>query len=364
MKDSRQAIKAMLSGEPIRPVAAPLWDGIFAAPIVGKEYASEVTTDELMEVAEICGFDPILRMDATALWPSVETLQMDTRIEQAEGLRRTYTTFACPAGQITMTVEEPKQTSGTCIKDGCDSPQIYDVIEWYFHEILAHREGMAEEAKKFTAKYGERAALEVGWLTPVELYFMAYPNIITQYLDHRDRHREVMELHLEVIEAMVQACAAADFDALYLSGPPIELIGHNLYDEMGLSYLIRSRQIAHQAGLWFHFHNCGHIKRMLKEGTYNHLLPDLFETLAPPTMGELEDLRWAREQLDKRICTRGNMDLEFLKTSTPQQVAQQAAEILKETEGYRHIVATADEMLTGTPTENVRAMVQGTLSYT
>jgi len=88
----------------------------------------------------------------------------------------------------------------------------------------------------------------------------------------------------------------------------------------------------------------------------------MFETLAPPSMGELDDLRWARQQLDKHICTRGNMDLEFVKTAKPSQIAKRAAEILKETKGYSHIVSGADELLANTPVENVKAMVEGTMS--
>ena len=87
----------------------------------------------------------------------------------------------------------------------------------------------------------------------------------------------------------------------------------------------------------------------------------MFETLAPPPMGELEDLGWARKQLDPGICTRGNMDLEFLKTSTPAEIASRSAQILKETSGYRHIVGTADEILAGTPLENVKAMADSAL---
>lgn len=362
MKDSRTAINAMITGKPIRPVVAPLWDGIFAAPIIGKEYASDVSLDEILEVAELCGFDPIFRIGAPALWGKVGSLQMETRTERINGLRRSYSTFTCPVGAITMIGEEPKSTSGTCVKDGTDNPKIYDIIEWYFNEAISHREEMLNEARDYVAKYGSRAHIQVGWMTPVELSFLAYPNIITIYLDNRERHRELMELHIELTKVVAEVCAEAGFDALYTSGPPIELVGHNLYEEMGLSYLVRVRKIVKDAGLLFTFHNCGHIKRLLVEGVYNRLLPDMFETLAPPSMGELDDLRWARQQLDKRICTRGNMDLEFVKTAKPSQIAKRAAEILKETEGYSHIISGADELLANTPVENIKAMVEGAMS--
>jgi hypothetical protein len=362
VKDSRTAINAMITGKSVRPVVAPLWDGIFAAPILGKEYASDVSLDEILEVAELCGFDPILRIGAPALWANVDSLKMESRTERTNGLRRSYSTFTCPVGTITMIGEEPKVTSGTCIKDGTDNPKIYDIIEWYFNEAMSHRDKMLTEARRYVAKYGKRAHLQVGWMTPVELSFMAYPNIITTYLDNRERHHELMELHIELTKVVAEICAAAGFDCLYTSGPPIELVGHNLYEEMGLSYLIRVRKIIKDAGLLFTFHNCGHIKRLLKEGAYNRLLPDMLETLAPPSMGELDDLRWARKQLDTHICTRGNIDLEFVKTAKPSQIAKRAAEILQETKGYSHIVSGADELLANTPIENVKAMVEGAMS--
>ncbi len=51
--------------------------------------------------------------------------------------------------------------------------------------------------------------------------------------------------------------------------------------------------------------------------------------------------------------------MEFLKNAPPADIARRASQILDETAGYRHLVATADEILAHTPVENVRAMVQG-----
>jgi hypothetical protein len=361
MKDSRKAITALIRGKPTRPVVAPLWDGIFAAGILGKRYPSQVTTEESLQVADMCGFDPILRLSADRLWNPVSSLQMETRTEQHGKMLHRISKFACPAGTLELISNEPTHTSGTCFKDGSQYEGIHDIIEWYFREILNHHEVMLAQARILAERYGNRACVCVTWLTPFELSFLAYPNIIMLYLDNRERHHELMELHMELIKLIVRVAAKAGFDGYHTAGPPVELVGESLYDEVASSYLDRIREVVHKAGMWFSFHNCGHIRRLLEQGTYNRVRPDMFETLAPPPMGELENLRWAREQLDPQICTRGNMDLEFLKTASPAEIARRSAEILEETSGYRHIVGTADEILAGTPIENVRAMIDGVL---
>ena len=362
MKDSREAVQTMIEGDPVRPVVAPLWDGIFAAGVVGKSYASEVTRDEILHVADICGFDPILRLGADLLWSPVAALQMETRTEQDGDLRRHISKFSCPAGTIELVSNEPRHTSGTCISDGTKSENIYEIIEWYFREILDHQRVLLARAKDLAKEYGGKTSLCVGWLTPFELFFLAYPGIIMLYLDNRERHHELMELHLELIEVILRVTSNAGWDGYHTAGPPVELMGEKLYDEVAASYLERVRVMAHDAGMWFSFHNCGHIRGLLEKGTYNRVRPDMFETLAPPPMGELDDLRWARKQLSPDICTRGNMDLEFLKNATPDEISRRAAAIIRETDGYRHIVGTADEILAGTPVENVKAMVEGALA--
>jgi len=361
MNDSRQAVRDLLAGRPRRPVVAPLWDGIFAAGVVGKRYASEVTTEELLDVAEACGFDPILRLGADRLWADLPQLRMDGRTEQRGAVRRHVWRLCCPAGQVELVADEPLGTSATCVQDATAGPDAHDVIEWTYRQVLARPEGLARQARALADRFGRRASLWASWMTPFELCYLAYPQVILLYADHPRRHRELMELHVEVVELVLRAIAEAGWDGFHTAGPPIELIGRAWYDELAAAYLRRLREAAAAAGLFFSFHNCGHIRGLLADGTYNRVRPDLFETLAPPPMGELDDLRWARRQLDEAICTRGNMDLQFLRDAATDDVARAAERIVRDTAGYRHIVGTADEILAGTPVENVRALVAGSM---
>jgi len=84
----------------------------------------------------------------------------------------------------------------------------------------------------------------------------------------------------------------------------------------------------------------------------------LLETLAPPPTGNIEDLRWAREQIDPDITTKGNLDLGLLRDGTPAEIAEATRAIVDATSGYRHWVGTADAVLCGTPIENMQAMVE------
>jgi hypothetical protein len=105
------------------------------------------------------------------------------------------------------------------------------------------------------------------------------------------------------------------------------------------------------------WHTCGHIAKFIEEGFYNELLPDVFETLSEPPTGNIPSLRWARERLDRRIATKGNVGLEVLLEGTEDDVRKSVDRVRDQTRGYRHIVGLSDDMLGNTPLTNALAFV-------
>ena len=106
--------------------------------------------------------------------------------------------------------------------------------------------------------------------------------------------------------------------------------------------------------LW---HSCGHVKQLIEAGFYNECLPEVFETLSEPPVGNLPSLRWARERLDRRIVTKGNMPLGVLLNGSEDEVRAEVRRIREETRGYRHIVGLSDDVLNNTPLRNIKAYV-------
>jgi uroporphyrinogen-III decarboxylase len=109
--------------------------------------------------------------------------------------------------------------------------------------------------------------------------------------------------------------------------------------------------------LW---HSCGRLARLVENGFYNDLKPEILETMSEPPVGDLPSLKWARERLDPGIATKGNVPLNILLLGTEEDVRGQARRIRSETEGYRHIIGLSDDILKGTPEANAKALVDET----
>ncbi len=101
----------------------------------------------------------------------------------------------------------------------------------------------------------------------------------------------------------------------------------------------------------------------MKLGYFNTVLPSILETLAPPPTGDVVDLAEARRLLDRRICTKGNLDIGLLWGGPPAEIAAETRGIMAATRGYPLMMGTADAVIWGTPPENVRVMVQTAKEY-
>ena len=98
-------------------------------------------------------------------------------------------------------------------------------------------------------------------------------------------------------------------------------------------------------------------------GFYNKMGVDLFETLSPPPVGNVEDLARARRILDTQICTRGNVGLDVLLNGTTDEVEKATMSVLEATKSYKHMVAASDYLFYDIPLENIITMVKTVDNY-
>ena len=104
-------------------------------------------------------------------------------------------------------------------------------------------------------------------------------------------------------------------------------------------------------------HICSPIEPFLTRGYYNKMGIDLFETLSPPPVGNVSNLRYAREIIDTNICTRGNLGLDVLLEGSVEDVERETLAIMDAVAGYKHILAASDYLFYDISVENVKAMV-------
>ena len=106
--------------------------------------------------------------------------------------------------------------------------------------------------------------------------------------------------------------------------------------------------------LW---HGCGHVKAYVEQGVFNKMKPEMMETLSEPPVGDLPSLSWARKKIDQDIITKGNIPLNILLEGTTEDVRKAVRHIKMETEGWRHVIGLSDNILNGTPKDNLMAFV-------
>jgi uroporphyrinogen-III decarboxylase len=182
-------------------------------------------------------------------------------------------------------------------------------------------------------------------------------------MDEPERYMALADVFWEAQKPGIEAAVRGGTDLIYASGVAAELMSPQMFEATFLPLLKRQSEFVHKLGCKFYYHSCGKTKLFIEKGFYNEILPDLFETLSPPPPGVITDLRAMREILDPRICTKGNMFNEILRTGTPEEIAEGAKKVVDATWGYRHMVAISDSVLWGTPVESIRHFVKSAKDY-
>ena len=92
---------------------------------------------------------------------------------------------------------------------------------------------------------------------------------------------------------------------------------------------------------------------------------DLFETLSQEPVGNVESIEDAFKKLDEDICTRGNIGLDELISSSPQEIMNHCEKILKTAKrmGRKHILAASDYLFYDIKKQNVHAMCEATKKF-
>jgi uroporphyrinogen-III decarboxylase len=137
----------------------------------------------------------------------------------------------------------------------------------------------------------------------------------------------------------------------------LEMTSPALFAEMDLPYVQKFSEWTHRRGGLFWYHNCGFTRSLILNGTFDTLGADVIETIAPPPEGD-NDLAESRRHVDRKICTKGNLNLRLLRDGRPDQIAEGVRLMAQAVSGYPHILSTADAVLQGTPPENFIAFVK------
>ena len=110
-----------------------------------------------------------------------------------------------------------------------------------------------------------------------------------------------------------------------------------------------------EAGKLSWWHCCGRYQRMVDDGIWEGVAPDIMESYSPPPAGDITDLRRIRTATDV-LASRGAMYVDYLWRLGPSEIKAKTLEIIEAMKGFRHMIGGTDDMLPGTPKESLIAM--------
>ena len=351
------------------PICSPQIGGGagFDTRLAGKEWISQTTLGDTIAAVERFDIVPLINVglpdlgccDDKLAWRQVDRQESDDRIETHEALET-------PVGTLVRKGIEEKRKGFFQPKYPVETADDLPALEHYIDAALAaDLAAVTAGVRRTVEEIADRAALSVQWsVQPYEL--LCFPDNVNTVLiahDCPETFRRLMDKILKLDERLFAAVAAGGADFIFLGGPGSEMISPRFYEDYLIPYSQRASAMARAHGLAVYSHICSRIEPFLSMGFYNRMGIDLFETLSPPPVGNVESLRDARTIIDPAICTRGNLGLDVLLSASPEVVREKTLEILQAVEGHKHIVAASDYLFYDVPEANICAMTDAVNAY-
>jgi hypothetical protein len=243
----------------------------------------------------------------------------------------------------------------------CPVEQLHDheMLVSVCEQVGAREQEIRNYFRSWRQRVGEDGVIVIGHPHPSWLGSQINPtNIFYQWNDWQDAFVRSMEALYEASIVVMSIALAEGIDFMSDSSYGLEMTSPDLFATMDLPYIRRFADWTHERNGLFWYHNCGFTSQLISDGVFNTLGADVIETIAPPPEGD-NDLAESRSRIDRKICTKGNLNLRLLRDGSPAEIVKQASKIVNDVQGYAHIFSTADGVLQGTKPENFVAFVRG-----
>ncbi len=212
--------------------------------------------------------------------------------------------------------------------------------------------------RNFRGRVGEAGVIVAGHPHPSWLGYQISPQAIYyQWKDFPETYKKSMDALYEASKFVMSIAMDEGIDFMSDSSYGLEMTSPKLFCEMDMPYIQGFSKFTHEHNGLFWYHNCGFTRELIKDGFFNSLKADVIETIAPPPEGD-NDLAESRRFIDPQICTKGNLNLNVLRSGTPDEIRSATEKMINDVTGWKHIVSTADGVLSDTPPENFISFVK------
>lgn len=314
-------------------------------PITGDFVADEIALSQHL------GYEPMFMTECSGLI-------FNWQIDESRSTERAATrVIRTPKGEWlrrSTRAEVPwSDESGCPVNTPMDHAMLVAVCE----QVSDQEHAMREYFRAWRGRVGDRGVIVLGHPHPAWLGYQISPsNIFYHWNDNQDEYVRSMDAVLHASLYVMSIAVQEGIDFMSDSSYGLEMTSPALFAAMDLPYIRAFSTWTHDHGSLFWYHNCGFTRKLIADGTFNTLGADVIETIAPPPEGD-NDLAESRRSLDRRICSKGNLNLQLLRDGSPGQIAAEVHSMAKAVRGYAHIVSTADAVLPGTSPENIVAFV-------
>ncbi len=332
----------------------------FDAKLAGKTWVSETTIEDTMAAYELVGGDGLINVGLPGFDRYVPELTWQHARTDTATERITRSRLYTPFGALEWEHCERPREGSTPVRYPIRFGDKTDVVSWLIerqYEALPYVPDMVGPLIEYVHP---EWPLCIQWsVQPFEMLCLTpAPDAVLFAMHDMDAYRSLCDRILDLNVALCRAVIQAGADFIFLGGPGRELMSPLLYETFMVPDSARISTAVHEAGGMVYSHICSPVQPFLDMGYYNRMGIDLFETLSPPPVGNVLSLRDARQQLPEAMCTRGNIGLDVLLTSTPEEVREITHAVMQATEGHKHIVAASDYLFYDIPVENARAVVE------
>ena len=320
-----------------------------------KQFAGQIM------MARTFGWDPNF-IAAVRFHPTDASLEPEEESETlANGGVRTKTTIRTPLGELTH-ISIKNGITESCVKDFLTDRSDFEKMIWYAERTMDFdREAALADGRRLRGYVGELGVLGT-WVSPsaslsgIETLYYHLADYPLEFMKLYEARRERQKLYLDVYRE-------AGFDFMFYCVNGTDSTSPSFFDAWQAEETRETISRWKASGGFTLWHSCGHIKAFVERGMYNEMLPEVFETLSEPPVGNIPSLSWARKRLDRRIITKGNIPLNILLEDTEEDVRAAVRRVCDQTAGFRHIIGLSDNVLNGTPKANLHAFVDESRRY-
>lgn len=217
-----------------------------------------------------------------------------------------------------------------------------------------------EEARAAIGDLGISCPWAIGGVYNLVATYMNVQDMLCDALTDEEYYADYMNFFSDMVAEEYKIYAKSAFDAVGIQGNIANgaIMGCDYFENQVMPYEKKGIQILNMAGKPTIYHNCGNAKELYP--AYKKLGITVWETVAPKPQGD-NTLAEAKSFFENELILSGDLDqVHFLKEARPEEVEKAAGDLMMTGKPNGHyIFACSDYLETGTPLENVKAMLRG-----